>query len=50
LAGGISIDCADSPDNQRDIIFSEDFSDGQKLVGVRFVNPFSDEFWLEAWA
>ncbi len=36
--------------NQVTIIFSEDFSDGQVLEGVRFVNPFSTDFRLEDWA
>jgi predicted nucleic acid-binding protein len=36
--------------NQVTVIFSEDFSDGQVLEGVRFVNPFSAEFRLEEWA
>ncbi len=35
--------------NQVAIIFSEDFSDGQILEGVRFVNPFSSDFRIEAW-
>jgi predicted nucleic acid-binding protein len=36
--------------NQVTVVFSEDFSDGQVLEGVRFVNPFSADFRLEAWA
>jgi predicted nucleic acid-binding protein len=36
--------------NQVTILFSEDFSDGQVLEGVRFVNPFSPDFQLEDWA
>ena len=36
--------------NQINIIFSEDFQDGQLLEGVRFVNPFSPKFQLERWA
>jgi len=36
--------------NQMTVIFSEDFSDGETLEGVRFVNPFSDSFQLEHWA
>lgn len=36
--------------NQVTVIFSEDFSDGQELEGVRFVNPFTDSFKLENWA
>jgi predicted nucleic acid-binding protein len=35
--------------NQIPIIFSEDFSDGQSIEGVRFVNPFSENFELEKW-
>jgi predicted nucleic acid-binding protein len=35
--------------NQVTIVFSEDFSDGQVLEGVRFVNPFKPDFQLEAW-
>ncbi len=36
--------------NQVTVVFSEDFNDGQVLEGVRFVNPFSSDFQLEAWA
>jgi len=36
--------------NQVTAVFSEDFSDGQTLEGVRFVNPFSEVFRLEDWA
>ena len=36
--------------NQVSVIFSEDFSDGQVLEGVRFVNPFAAGFRLEDWA
>lgn len=35
--------------NQVPLVFSEDFQDGQYLEGVRFVNPFADQFVLEAW-
>jgi len=35
--------------NQVPTIFSEDFTDGQILEGVRFVNPFSANFRLEDW-
>jgi predicted nucleic acid-binding protein len=35
--------------NQVTVVFSEDFSDGQVLEGVRFVNPFSADFHLEEW-
>ena len=36
--------------NQVSLIFSEDFSDGQILEGVRFVNPFAAGFVLDDWA
>jgi predicted nucleic acid-binding protein len=36
--------------NQIPVIFSEDFTDGRMLEGVRFVNPFSSSFALEAWS
>lgn len=39
--------CAKS--NQLPIVFSEDFQDGQTLEGVRFVNPFAENFELEKW-
>lgn len=35
--------------NQVPVVFSEDFTDGQVLDGVRFVNPFSRQFRLEDW-
>jgi predicted nucleic acid-binding protein len=35
--------------NQVTTIFSEDFSDGQVLEGVRFVNPFAEGFCIEDW-
>jgi predicted nucleic acid-binding protein len=35
--------------NQVTVIFSEDFSDGRMLEGVRFVNPFAKDFRLEDW-
>ncbi len=35
--------------NQIPIIFSEDFQDGQVLEGIRFVNPFAENFELEKW-
>ena len=35
--------------NQVAIVFSEDFSDGQALEGVRFINPFAERFHLEDW-
>lgn len=30
-------------------VFSEDFQDGQVIEGVRFVNPFVENFELEKW-
>lgn len=36
--------------NQVTVVFSEDFSDGQVLEGVRFVNPFTTSFRLQDWA
>ena len=35
--------------NQVTTVFSEDFSDGQVLEGVRFANPFSADFRLDDW-
>jgi len=35
--------------NQVPVIFSEDFSHGQELEGVRFINPFKAEFHLQDW-
>lgn len=35
--------------NQIGVIFSEDFNPGSILEGVRFVNPFTEEFEIEAW-
>jgi predicted nucleic acid-binding protein len=35
--------------NQIPVVFSEDFSDGRLIEGVRFVNPFSETFELEKW-
>lgn len=35
--------------HQIPVIFSEDFSDGQVIEGVRFVNPFAQGFVLEKW-
>jgi len=35
--------------NQVPVVLSEDFQDGQWLEGVRFVNPFSTKFDLQAW-
>lgn len=36
--------------NQIPVIFTEDFPDREVVEGVRFVNPFSEEFRLEDWA
>ena len=36
--------------NQIGVVFSEDFTEGSTLEGVRFINPFAAEFALEAWA
>lgn len=35
--------------NQIPLVFSEDFSDGVIIEGVRFVNPFGAGFNLESW-
>ena len=35
--------------NQIPIILSEDFNTGAVLEGVRFVNPFAEDFDLDAW-
>jgi predicted nucleic acid-binding protein len=35
--------------NQVPIIFSEDFNVVAVIEGVRFVNPFADDFDLDAW-
>lgn len=35
--------------NQASTIFSEDFSAGSVLDGVRFVNPFVDDFVVADW-
>ncbi|GIK71207.1 MAG: twitching motility protein PilT [Chloroflexota bacterium] len=35
--------------NQIGVIFSEDFNPGSILEGVRTVNPFAEEFVIEAW-
>ncbi len=35
--------------NQIPFVLSEDFSAGTVLEGVRFVNPFADDFDLDAW-
>ena len=36
--------------NQIPVVFSEDFSAGQSLEGIRFVNPFAPDFVIENWA
>ncbi len=35
--------------NQVPVIFSEDFQNGQTLEGIRFVNPFANEFTIDEW-
>ncbi|MCC6191733.1 MAG: PIN domain-containing protein [Anaerolineales bacterium] len=35
--------------NQIAVVFSEDFTDGRSVEGVRFVDPFAEAFSLEAW-
>lgn len=35
--------------NDVPVVFSEDFTDGQVIEGVRFVNPFAEKFELEKW-
>lgn len=35
--------------NQIPVIFSEDFTSGTSLEGVRFVNPFAADFAIETW-
>ena len=35
--------------NQIPVILSEDFKTGAVLEGVRFVNPFAEDFDLDAW-
>ena len=36
--------------NQIPVVFSEDFSAGQSLEGIRFVNPFAPDLVIENWA
>jgi predicted nucleic acid-binding protein len=36
--------------NQIPVVFSEDFNSGAVVEGVRFVNPFADDFSLSAWS
>ena len=35
--------------NQVPVVFSEDFNPGAVIEGVRFVNPFAEDFQPEAW-
>ena len=35
--------------NQVPVVFSEDFNTGQVTEGVRFVNPFAEDFRAEDW-
>ncbi len=35
--------------NQIPVVFSEDFNPGQVTEGVRFVNPFAEDFHLAEW-
>ena len=35
--------------NQIGVIFSEDFSPGAIIEGVRFINPFASDFRLDEW-
>ncbi len=35
--------------NRIPVVFSEDFSAGQEMQGVRFVNPFAPDFAIEDW-
>lgn len=35
--------------NDVPLVFSEDFQDGRVIEGVRFVNPFAENFELEKW-
>lgn len=35
--------------NQVQVIFSEDFSAGQVIEGIRFANPLQDDFELSDW-
>jgi predicted nucleic acid-binding protein len=35
--------------NQIGVIFSEDFSPGAIIEGVRFINPFAPDFRLDEW-
>jgi predicted nucleic acid-binding protein len=35
--------------NQTPIVFSEDFNSGSVIEGVRFVNPFAENFQIKEW-
>jgi len=35
--------------NQVPVVFSEDFTDGAVIEGIRFVNPFAESFDIEEW-
>ncbi len=35
--------------NQIAVVFSEDFNAGAVVEGVRFVNPFAEDFQIEEW-
>ena len=35
--------------NQIAVVFSEDFNAGAVIEGVRFVNPFAENFQIEEW-
>jgi len=35
--------------NEVPVVFSEDFQDGHVIEGIRFVNPFIENFELEKW-
>jgi len=35
--------------NQVAVIFSEDFNVGAVIEGVRFANPFAEDFRIEGW-
>jgi predicted nucleic acid-binding protein len=35
--------------NQIPVMFSEDFATGTVIEGVRFVNPFEEDFQIEQW-
>lgn len=35
--------------NQIPVVFSEDFQHGILLEGIRFINPFTEEFVIEEW-